>query len=59
MSFMPTRLTADQSRELCACVGPCSGYNTCSNCPPLIVLAVLSCSQAASPAITSAKEVLQ
>lgn len=59
MSFVPNRLTAGQSREFCACVGPCRGYDTCSNCPPLIVLAVLTSSQTASPAVSSAKEVLE
>jgi hypothetical protein len=24
-----------------ACQGPCSGYGTCSNCPPLIVVAMM------------------
>lgn len=35
------------TRRICAdirqsCNGQCSGYGTCTDCPPLIVLAVLS-----------------
>jgi predicted metal-binding protein len=32
----------------CACSGPCTGYATRSNCPPLIVLAVAAVAQAAT-----------
>lgn len=28
--------------EVGSCVGPCTGYDSCSNCPPLIVLAVFA-----------------
>jgi hypothetical protein len=37
------------SSEVCACVGPCTGYDSCSNCPPLIVLAVLADSDSTIP----------
>jgi hypothetical protein len=30
------------SRMRCSCVGPCTGYDSCSNCPPLIVFAVIA-----------------
>jgi predicted metal-binding protein len=41
MSFVPDPMVAGDSNEHCNCVGPCTGYSTRSNCPPLIVLAVL------------------
>jgi hypothetical protein len=43
---------ADCSTKLkpCTCNGPCSGYATRSNCPPLIVLAIAAVSQISIPA---------
>jgi hypothetical protein len=42
MPFVPTPLVGYDPHEPCVCVGPCTGYDTRSNCPPLIVLAVLA-----------------
>ena len=33
----------------CTCKGPCTGYQTKSNCPPLIVIATLALSEGAAP----------
>jgi hypothetical protein len=34
-------LRADDPVAKPACQGPCSGYGTCNNCPPLIVVAMM------------------
>jgi predicted metal-binding protein len=59
MSFVPAPQVADCSNEHCNCLGPCTGYRTRSNCPPLIVLAVLVVNETAISDVTSAKEVRQ
>lgn len=55
MPFVTTPLVRYHPHDPCVCVGPCAGYDTRSNCPPLIVLAVLAQSepviQATNPAI--------
>ena len=56
MSFASNPPVACRSNEQCNCVGPCTGYSTRSNCPPLIVLAVIAVS---NPASSDAKEALQ
>ncbi len=48
MSYAPNPPVAGRSNGQCSCVGPCTGYSTRSNCPPLIVLAVIAVSDAAS-----------
>jgi hypothetical protein len=45
MPFVTTPLVRYHPHEPCVCVGPCAGYDTRSNCPPLIVLAVLAQSE--------------
>jgi len=45
MPFVTTPLVGYHPHEPCICVGPCTGYDTRSNCPPLIVLAVLAQSE--------------
>lgn len=47
-------LTTSPIRSYCStniksCAGSCSGYGTRTQCPPLIVIAVLSSSEAAFP----------
>lgn len=49
--------SAGSAGEACKCGGVCTGYATQSECPPLIVLAVLAVSQAAlthGPAVVNA-----
>ncbi len=45
--FSETAAVQDRADGVCVCNGMCPGYGTRSNCPPLIVLAVLAVSQAA------------
>jgi hypothetical protein len=45
MPFVTTPLVGCHPHEACVCVGPCTGYDTRSNCPPLIVLTVLAQSE--------------
>lgn len=59
MPFASTSFLAVGANKRCDCVGPCSGYGTCSNCPPLIVLAVLVAPEVANPSVNSSKEMLQ
>lgn len=49
MSFVPDPQIAGYSNAQCKCVGPCTGYGTHSDCPPLIVLAVLVVNEELAP----------
>lgn len=58
MSYKTNTLVASDSNKY-ACAGTCTGYDTCSNCPPLIVLAILANSRTVTSPVMSSTEVLR
>jgi hypothetical protein len=52
MPFVPHPLIACHPHK--PCTGDCTGYESRSTCPPLIVLAVIAASQAVAAATTAA-----
>lgn len=51
MPVPPNPVTACLPHKPCS--GVCTGYGTCSTCPPLIVLAVIAASQPTHPVVLS------
>jgi hypothetical protein len=58
MTLASDPLVADikQSRTICSCVRACTGYDSRSNCPPLIVFAVLVNCPVPAPIFSDASE---
>jgi len=51
----PLKSDVKPARMTCSCLGTCTGYDSCCNCPPLIVFAVLAnCAAAAAPVVSDA-----
>ena len=53
MIFLPQPNFDPKPYKQCTCPGPCTGYDSCADCPPLIVLAVLASELTAAPAKTT------